>query len=49
MSVDLESLRPPNSGDAELCLPSWVPQPSITKRDVHGDVGVVVIFMDWPG
>jgi len=50
LAVDLESLRPAAAVDARLRLPPGFPTgPSITKRDVHGNVGVVIIYVDWPG
>lgn len=49
--VDLEAFRP--AGDAgegvQLVLPEHCPAAGFTKRDVHGDLGLVVICLDKSG
>lgn len=49
LEVDLEALRPPGTAGAELQLPRGFAAPGgLTKRDVHGDIGALVVHLDWP-
>jgi hypothetical protein len=51
LAVDLEAFRP--AGDAgegvRLVLPDHCPAAGFNKRDVHGDLGLVVICLNKPG
>eukprot|EP00775_Hariotina_reticulata_P005188 gene5188-5426_t len=49
--VDLEAFRPAGDGGegVQLKLPEHCPAAGFTKRDVHGDLGLIVICLDKSG
>lgn len=48
--VDAEAFRPagPKGSSARLHLPKHYPAGGLSRRDVHSDMGLVVIALDWP-
>jgi hypothetical protein len=52
LSVDLEALRPPgpDGAAAKLKLPQGPAcAAAATRADVHGELGVLLVCLDWPG
>lgn len=50
LAVDKEAFRPADSqgSQVQLHLPKHYAADSLCKRDVHGDMGMVVIALNWP-
>ncbi len=48
--VDKEAFRPAcvKGSNVQLHLPKNYPTEGLSRRDVHGDMGLVVIALNWP-
>lgn len=46
--VDKEAFRPPGDSQVKLHLPKNYAMGGLSRIDVHGDMGIVVISLNWP-
>jgi hypothetical protein len=48
MNVDLAAFTTGKGQPMEVRLPGYYPVGGLTKADVHGDMGIIVIALNWP-
>ena len=48
LQVDTSAFVSGKGPQLPVQLPDWYPQGGLSKADVHGDMGVIIIALNWP-
>lgn len=48
LNVDLGAFKTGKDQDCQVRLPDYYPVGGLSKADVHGDMGIIVIALNWP-
>jgi hypothetical protein len=48
LSVDIGAFTTAKDQHCQVRLPDYYPVGGLSKADVHGDMGIIVIALNWP-